>query len=266
MHISDSLKHFQMGNFSTPTLYLSDLTDYGDGLRTIAPLIAFVNLPLAIVVGVVSFFFESKAEKIEKQKRKMREPLLENRDKIIHDVGNGIVEILNDQIHGKLIWDFRKKLFEMRDMLQQLSYTQNISADVINSQYGNLNYILLCEGINYAGSDSNKLEEVTVARFVSSEMLVFSTTASELSSTVKNKVSDLIGEHISFVTVDDENYFDNVLDFLRKNVVRHDFSFELFVKNGNNDMYLAFLPEDKNFSDVQVQLTQQLCQDPVVFY
>ena len=252
--------------FEAPQISLPDTGTFLRDIGKLAPLLALTPVGWigAAAFGLFTVIFgDSKADKIRKAKNKLREALEESRDEILSKVDNGVIDTLNKKIHGEQIGNFRDTLFSMADMLKELSYAQNVVADTLNAQYGELNFALLARAAEYSRISSDELKISGIARIVGEEFFIGN--SARLSETNRRKLSALLGERLSVCHVTDENEFNDLCDYVRQNILGCDFSFTKFVEDeANGDMYLIVLPKRENFTDRQIQLTQQIFNDPVV--
>ena len=198
-----------------PPLYWTDLTDYGDGLRTGALALALINPFAAIGVGLVSFLFESRSDKIRKKKNQMREELGKSRNEMMPKIRSQLVDIINEGIFGKQLNEFGSRLDERINILGSSSESQEKVADNINSKYKNLNFELLIEALRYV-ENSRGLGSIMASRLFGEEFVVFST--SGMLDWVRDELMTrgLLDKKVSAYEVDDDTFFDDV-----KNVVRN---------------------------------------------
>ncbi|MBR1645963.1 MAG: 50S ribosome-binding GTPase [Selenomonadaceae bacterium] len=253
-------------NFIAPQIYLPDTGTFLRDVGKLAPLLALtpVGWVGAAAFGLFSLIFgDSKEEKIREAKNELREKLGESRDEILSNVGDSVIKVINEEIFGKQIDGFYNTLFSMADMLENLSYAQNSVADTLNHQYGELNFQLLVRAAQYSQIGSDELSISTIARIVGEEF--FFVNSKRLSESNRQKLSELLGEKLSVCKVGDETYFDDVVDYVQRNILGCEFGFDKFVEDEDNgDMYLIHLPGSGNFTDEEIQLTQQIFDDPVI--
>ena len=254
-------------DFAAPEVSYKDTDDTQGTLMMAAPLLALtpVGWAGAAILGIGAWLFgDSKAEKIRKAKNELRGELTKSRDEIRNKTVDGVIKIINEQIFDKQIDGFGRTLNSMRDMLADLAYAQNIVADTINYQYKDLNFQLLVRAAMYSNVEPDEFSEVTTVRIVGKEFVIINATKMYVPS--QRKISNLIGEKVTVYEVDAENYFDGIFNNVRDNILRYEFSFTQFYENADTgDMYIIVLPRYENFSDTQIELTQQLFSDPVVF-
>lgn len=256
-------------SFDAPRISMDEITDYQGGIMAAAPLLMLtpVGWAGAAIVGIGAWLFgDSKEEKIRKAKRELREKLEESEQEILKNIGDSVIENLNESVFNRQINGFRDALIDMYEMMRELSYRQNKVADAINAQYQNLNYELFWHAINYLNLEQP--HEVLIARVVGNKMFVFSTTF--VSGEDEDKLSKLIGEKIDFRKTEDEEYWKVVFYVLEHFILKSNFSTPRFVENDTEgDMHLIVLPKNKEyqFKDKveEIQLAQQLLCEPVVF-
>ena len=239
-----------------------------DFLMTAAPLLAFtpVGWAGAAIVGIGSWLFgDSKETKIRNAKRDLREKLEESRDEILAKTSENVLKLINEKIlHGQIA-GFRDKLFEMQDMIADLAYSQNIIADTVNRQYLNLNHRLLWEAANYVCGDFNKLEKILMARSVGNKIILFTTTAEKFPESVRRKVEELLGEKFSIFDVREESYWEDTRKLIENYILNSKFKFYRFSGASDDIMHIISLTKNDKITDEQIQLTQQIYEDPVIF-
>ncbi len=255
-------------DFSAPEVSYKDTDDVQGGLLLAAPFLALtpVGWAGAALFGLGSLLFgKSKSEKIAEAKQKLRAELIPSRDEILSKTTDSVLNTLNGQIIERQIVGFGDTLYSMRDRLADLAYAQNAIADTINFQYQDLNFKMLVRAAMYSNVEPDKFSNVTTARIVGREFVIINATRMYVPS--QRKISNLIGEKVTVYEVTAENYFDEVFNNVRDNILNYEFSFTKFYENEDTgDMYIILLPRYENFSDTQIELTQQLFSDPVVFY
>lgn len=267
--LSQDLQYFGVA-FKPPPISLPDISTTLRDLGKLAPLLALtpVGWAGAAAFGLFSLFFgDSKAEKIRKAKQSLRESLDKSRDEIISDTGDSIRKIINEDIFGKQIDGFRDKLTSMQQMLTDLSYDQNSVADTLNWQYKDLNFELLVRAAMHADIPPEKFKQVANYRIVGEEFLIVN--EGNLSEGDRSKLANLLGEPVTVLKVtDSEQRFSQEHEFVSKKILilRQNLSWTTFVEDETNgDMHLIVLPRKGYFDAKQIQLTQQIFADPVVF-
>lgn len=186
---------------------------------------------------------------------------------MLNNIRKNLTDVIDNKILGRQIHGFKDTLIDMMNMLEKLAYTQNHVADTINSQYFDLNGRLIWNVIHHSNDDPRKLEHVEFARVVGNKVIVFSTTASEISDSTRRKMSGLIGENVELYEVDDENYFGDEMKVIEEKILKSQFGFSKFVEDEENgDMYVINLPRENYYTSEQIQLVQQLTADSVVAY
>ena len=198
--------------FSAPIL--PDMTDYNDGLKTAALVLLPFSAPLAIAAGVLSFFFESKSEKIRKQKNKLRSALNESRDDIIPKVMSQLIDIINERIHRGMIGGFSDNLIARGELLWNSAQAQEKIADTINEQYRNLNFENLIEALDHIDNPRG-LGSIVTARSFGEELAVFSTTL--MLEDTRQELSKLLGEKVRAFEYTKDNFADDVRNIIRRN-------------------------------------------------
>lgn len=222
----------------------------------------------AAIAGILALLFgDSRETKIRRAKNELREKLEASRDEFLGKIKANVTEVIDNEIKSKQIGGFRNTLVDMLNMFKPLAYSQNNVADTINSNYSKLNGKLLWDAIHYLDSNHRVfLERADFARVVGSRFIVFSITASKLSDSLRHKVSDLIGEKLELYEVTNENYWADVWKVLKENILNSEFKRSEIVKDKENgDIYVITLPRENHFTSEQIQLVQQLTNNPVVY-
>jgi len=253
--------------FKAPKISLPDTSE--DFIRTagkLAILAAPFSLPFAIGGTIFSILFgKSRSTKIREAKEELREALEKSRDEIIANIEAGMLKVINENIHGEQIGGFRDTLDSMQDMFFNLAYAQNLVADTLNNHYYELNFSLLIRAAEYSKINPNEFKEVATYRIVGEEFLIIN--ESNLSEINRRKLANLLGEPVTVLKVtDSEQRFSQEQEFVSKKILGYEFAFTKFVEDETNgDMFLIVLPRNRNFTAKQIQLTQQIFADPVVF-
>ena len=253
--------------FKAPKISLPDTSE--DFIRTagkLAILAAPFSLPFAIGGTILSILFgKSRSTKIREAKEALRIELEKSRNEIISKTEETMLEVINNEIHGKQIGGFRDTLDSMQDMFANLAYAQNLVADTLNNHYYELNFSLLIRAAEYSKINPNEFKEVATYRIVGEEFLIIN--ESNLLEINRRKLANLLGEPVTILKVtDSEQRFSQEQEFVSKKILGYEFAFTKFVEDETNgDMFLIVLPRNRNFTAKQIQLTQQIFADPVVF-
>lgn len=254
--------------FELPKISLPDTGTFLRDIGKFAPILGFipgVGWAGALAFGLFTLIFgESKEKKIRKAKASLREALEKSRGEIISKTEETMLEVINNEIHGEQIGGFRNTLISMTELLTELAYAQNLVADTLTRQYNNVNCELLIRAAIYSDIPPEELDEISTARIVGEEFMI--TCESNLSERNRRKLAKLLGENVTVCRVsDDEKRFDEKCDFVTKKILGHKFGFTTFVEDEDNgDMFIIVLPRSKRFTQRQIQLTQQIFEDPVV--
>lgn len=253
--------------FKAPKISLPDTSE--DFIRTagkLAILAAPFSLPFAIVGTIGGILFgKSRSTKIREAKEALRKELEKSRNEIISKTEETMLEVINNEIHGKQIGGFRETLDSMQDMFANLAYAQNLVADTLNNHYYELNFSLLIRAAEYSKINPNEFKEVATYRIVGEEFLIIN--ESNLLEINRRKLANLLGEPVTILKVtDSEQRFSQEQEFVSKKILGYEFAFTKFVEDETNgDMFLIVLPRNRNFTAKQIQLTQQIFADPVIF-
>ena len=248
-----------------PSITMADLTDYGEGLRLgigAAVLLGPVGWAAGLAGMAFSFLFDSRSEKIREQKRKIRNDLNDVRDKTLSKIDEQLVDAFNEKILSEQVNVFTDNLFAMLDSLKRLAYTQNQIAATINDQYGDLNYEMLSNALQYVNNPYG-IQGIMTARLVGKELIVFST--DEIPEESRKNVSELLGERVRAFTVDDDNYWQEVKDTVQLQILDDDpMSIINFVDEDYGSMAVIDLLSYREDSD-EAELAQQIFDSPAMF-
>ena len=248
-----------------PSITMADLTDYGEGLRLgigAAVLLGPVGWAAGLAGMAFSFLFDSRSEKIREQKRKIRNDLNDVRDKTLSKIDEQLVDAFNEKILSEQVNVFTDNLFAMLDSLKRLAYTQNQIAATINDQYGDLNYEMLSNALQYVNNPYG-IQGIMTARLVGKELIVFST--DEIPEESRKNVSELLGERVRAFTVDDDNYWQDVREIVQQQILDDDpMSIINFVDEDYGSMAVIDLLSYREDSD-EAELAQQIFDSPAMF-
>ncbi len=240
------------------SISVSDFTDYGDWIRTLA-LGAFLLGPLGwLGLGVTflgSLFFDSDSDKIRKAKRELREKLENNRDEILSKIREGMLKILNEKILGEQIAGFRDTLVNMKQMLIALASRQSIAARIINERYQALNASLLKVAVQYIGSHFDT-KKTRIARIVGQDFLVLSQTG--FSEAESKELSALLGERVISVVSASKKRAD------RKRAMEDVIQVKCKWKKLFESIVVLELPQGHDTLETQRDLMQQMMDAPLV--
>lgn len=163
--------------------------------------------PIGIAVGVLSFLFgDSKAEKIRKQKRELREQLEEAMEPVIDKINKYVIDEICDNIIEKGIDGLGHMLDDMDKMLFKLASEEQQSANDLNSKLGNLNATLLFEATNYLQKDID-FSLYDIARIPGQIYCAFGT--NNISPKTCQEISALFGEKLNYVLMPEPRNDDN---------------------------------------------------------
>ena len=133
--------------------------------------LAQIGLAIATILGPVgwiaggigfllTFLFESKEEKIRKQKKALREKLEEEMGKVIPKIGDKVLEVLNDNILEKGVNGLLITLDERDDMMMELADEESSMAYDMAVELKVLNARLWEEAEEYLGLSANDLYNI----------------------------------------------------------------------------------------------------------
>ena len=273
--------------FETPKFVAQDTDDVQGGLLLAAPLLALTPIGWAgaAIVGLGALFFgESQSKKIEKAKNALREKLIPSRNEIRDKTNDNVLKILNEQVLYRQIDGFGRTLESMSGTMENLAYAQNVVADTINRSYKKLNTELINRAIQTAQQSDNWPDNVVrdypdnakILRIVGEEFcIIFEDritflfgAGTDIYFANAKTLLKLLGEKITEIKIPafTDNYWRDLGERVKEDILHCDFEFKFFVKNENTgDMHVICLPRYETFNDTQIQLVQQLYEDPVYF-
>ena len=244
----------------TDTQTLARLGGIGLGL--------FIGGPIGLAVGVLSFLFgDSRAEKIRKQKRELREQLEEAMAPVIDKIRNYIVDEICNNIIDKGIDGLGRTLDDMDKMLFNLASEEQQSANNLNSKLGNLNATILFEAANYLQKNID-FSLYDIARIPGQIYCAFGTNS--ISPKTCQEISALLDEQLNYVLMpeprNDDNtaYTNKINDIVAKLIGEWEFIDFTF---GEEKIWLIDLKTKKSFpilkSEVNYRLSEQIYCYPI---
>jgi len=133
-------------------------------LAQIGLAIATILGPVGWVAGgiglLLTFLFESKEEKIQKQKKALRDKLEEAMGEVVPKIGDKVLEVLNDKILNKGVNGLLKTLDERDDMMMELADEESSMAYEMAGELTAQNAYLWQEAEEYLGLSSNKIYNI----------------------------------------------------------------------------------------------------------
>lgn len=76
----------------------------------------------------------------------------------------------------------------------------------------------------------------------------------------------MLGEKVIAYKIDGNDRPEEIAEHTRRKILKNDFQIISFVGDANlGNMYLITLPKDKTFTADQIELTQQIFGDPVIY-
>lgn len=133
-------------------------------LAQIGLAIATILGPVGWVAGgiglLLTFLFESKEEKIQKQKKALRDKLEEAMREVVPKIGDKVLEVINDKILNKGVNGLLKTLDERDDMMMELADEESSMAYDMAGELTAQNAILWQEAEEYLGLSSNEIYNI----------------------------------------------------------------------------------------------------------
>lgn len=224
--------------------------------------------PIGIAVGVLSFLFgDSKAEKIRKQKRELREQIEEAMKSALEKIDTYITGEINNNIIKKGIDGLGHMLNNMDNMLFNLASEEQQSANDLNSKLGNLNATLLFEATNYLQKNID-FSLYDIARIPGQIYCAFGTNS--ISPKTCQEISALLDEQLNYVLMpeprNDDNiaYTNKINDIVTRLIGKWEFIDFTF---GEEKIWLIDLKTKKSFpilkNEVNYRLSEQIYCYPI---
>ncbi len=229
----------------------ADVTDYGSGIRIgsavatigvgIAALAGFISVGpigwLALAaVGIFSFFFESKDEKIRKAIQDMRNKLSDNIEQIIQSVQQNMNDIFNttimDGYFEKVIHNFNK----MHRDLVEFDRLQNVFSRELNHNLLQMNFQLLTEAMSSIGYPHVVSNINRVARVPGEAILVEWKSNYHNYNELQDKLRNVLQEKIIFISLieDIPSYLAEAFSISRDLVVHIQSKREYLIKSNDS--------------------------------
>lgn len=155
-------------SYAGVTVSTSDITGESvidtQSLAQIGVAIATLLGPVGWIAGglgfLATFLFESKEEKIRKQKKALRDKLNEAMDGVMEDVGDKVLEVLNDNILHKGVDGLLAALDKRDDMMMELADDESSMAYEMAGELKALNNYLYQEAEEYLGMPKNEICDI----------------------------------------------------------------------------------------------------------
>ncbi len=271
--LTDELRteiRFSSVNSDTGFISMDSITDTQSWFQLGALGIGLIfSGPIGIALGVLSFFFEDKQEKIRKQRRELKDKLKEAMYPVINKIDSCIVDEINNNILGKGLNGLRRNLVEMDEMLFELATEEKESAENLRDTLFKLNISLWASAAEYINV---KNDEGAVLLYLGRIPGKIFQCIGEKNVPEKlcEQMSNLLDEKVVYISLpDDENestdkYFDIITDLIGE---WHNETLE-FGENG--EIRLIELDSDQSIESLKYQngyrLMQQIRCEPILEY
>ena len=220
--------------------------------------------PIGIALGILSFFFDDKEEKIRQQKEELVDKLKEAMEPVIKKIDEYIINEINDNILHKGIDGLGHTLNDMDKMLFKLASEEQQSASDLNSKLGNLNATLLFEATNYLQKDID-FSLYDIARIPG--QIYYGFGKNNISTTICQELSNLLEEKITYISMPDNN--DNIAynNRIRNAILLGEWTFKEFCFGKNGKILLIDLKDKKPFqilkNEINYRLIEQIYCSPI---
>ena len=216
--------------------------------------------PIGIALGILSFFFEDKAEKIRKQKEELTDKLIEAMEPVVHKIDEYMINEINDNILHKGIDGLCSILNEMDDMLFELANEEKSAAQYLNDKLYNLNAKLWNEAITYIGSpNSTNYYLYNTARIPG--QIYYGIGAGTVSPKICKEMSVLLGEKIDYISVpnadnDDKAYIYKLWDIVAELI--GEWRHEILEFGDDDKIRLIHLEDNRSLYDIKNEMGYRL--------
>lgn len=154
--------------------------------------------PIGIALGVLSFFFEDKAEKIRKQKAELASKLRDAMNPVVDKIGDYLIKEMSDNILHKGVDGLCDMLNEMDDMLCELASEEKKSAGYLKSKLFDLNTELWQKAFEYIKAHDEYYLKYT-ARIPG--QIFYGIGIGSVSTQSCFRMSKLLGEKLSYISI-----------------------------------------------------------------
>lgn len=223
--------------------------------------------PIGIALGLLSFLFEDKAEKIRKQKEELADKLKEAMDPVLNKISDYLLKEMSDNILEKGIDKLVFTLADMDDMLFDLASGERKMAKDLNYKLFNLNADLFIEATNYL-QENLTYTLYDMARIPGQVCYAFGTNI--VSEYACQKISNLLEEQVIYIPIidpkkDNEAYTNKINNIITKWMGEWEFKKFKFSEDG--EIWIIYLKNIKPFqiikNEVNYRLMEQIYCEPI---
>lgn len=223
--------------------------------------------PIGIALGILSFFFEDKAEKIRKQKEELIDKLKEAMQPVLNKIDDYLLKEMSDNILKNGIDKLVFTLADMDDMLFDLANEERKMAKDLNYKLFNLNADLFIEATNYL-QENLTYSLYNMARIPGQVCFAFGTNI--ISENMCKKLSSLLEEVVVYISIidpekDNEAYTDKINNIITKWM--GDWEFKKFQFSEDGEIWIIYLKNIKPFqtikNEINYRLMEQIYCEPI---
>ena len=223
--------------------------------------------PIGIALGILSFFFEDKAEKIRKQKEELIDKLKEAMQPVLNKIDDYLLKEMSDNILKNGIDKLVFTLADMDDMLFDLANEERKMAKDLNYKLFNLNADLFIEATNYL-QENLTYSLYNMARIPGQVCFAFGTNI--ISENMCKKLSSLLEEQVVYISIidpekDNEAYTDKINNIITKWM--GDWEFKKFQFSEDGEIWIIYLKNIKPFqtikNEINYRLMEQIYCEPI---
>lgn len=238
-------------------------------LAQIGVAIATLLGPVGWMVGglgfLATFLFESKDEKIRKQKKSLRDKLEEAMDKIMDQVGEKVLEVLNEKIIYEGVDGLLATLDKRDDIMMELAAEEQSMANDIQIELAFVNLNLWAEADKYLGLTKEGDNFINIARIPGKCIYAFG--IKKYSDDELQLLSELLVGEFNYVQITEEEreklyWWDTIKNLYDGNIGLEDISY-----SKDEKIWVYVIPEDdieKLTAKWEYSIMQQLDPMPVL--
>lgn len=184
---------------------MDEVTDWktiaqvGTGIVTLLGPVGWIGAGLAQLV--VALLFDSKSERVEKQKAKLVENLQEAMGDVIPQIANKVVNILNEKIFDEGVNGLADALNTRDDLLMALADAEESQSFAVADQLEKVNILIWQEACKYL-----EIRKISLYDMAEIPGHIFAFGSKELSSEVQKKLSALLDAKIQYDAITKEEY------------------------------------------------------------
>lgn len=216
--------------------------------------------PIGIALGILSFFFDDKEEKIRQQKEELTNKLIEAMNPVTDKIGDYLIKEMSDNILHKGIDELCNMLHEMDNMLFELANEEKNVAQYLNDKLYSLNEKLWNEAINYIYS-SDDIDYFLYNTLRIPGQVFYGISEGRISPEVCKAMSILLGEKVDCISVpnfdnDKEAHINNIWDIVTELV--GEWHHEVIDFGENEKIRLIHLDNNSSLDDIKNEIGYRL--------